>query len=92
MRCGKGAHGVGQIAPEPRLDEHVGELAACGLLRLLGHRLERLGDAEAAAERGGDQLQDVGQLVGERRLALGLRAADVDPHAEADDGRRQQAR
>ena len=57
------------------LDQHVGELAPGRLFGLLGHRLERLGDAVATAQRSGDQLEHVGQLIGERRLALALLAA-----------------
>ena len=54
-------------------------------------RLERLGEAETTAQRSGDQLQHVGQLVGERRLALRLRPADVEPDRQAHRDRDEQA-
>ena len=85
----EGGHRVGQVATQPNLGEHVGELAASGFLGVLGDRLQGLGEAETAAQRGGHQLQHLGELVGERRLTLRFGLADVEPDAP---GRRRSRR
>ena len=51
MRWARARMRLGQVTAEACLDQHVGELAAGRLLGLLGHRVERLGDAVAAAQR-----------------------------------------
>ncbi len=65
--------------PNRDLDEDMGKFASCGLLGVLGDGLESLGDAVSAAQRRGDQLQHVGQLIGERGLTLRLCPAHVEP-------------
>ena len=65
----------------------MGELAAGRLLGILGNGVEGLGDPVSAAQGGGDQLEHIGQLVGERRLALDLVATHPEPCPERDDDR-----
>ncbi len=51
--------GVGDVGADPRLCQGTRELLRCRLGRVAGHRIERLGKAEAATQAGRDEQENV---------------------------------
>ena len=73
MRVGHVVERIGDVRADARLGKGTGELLGGRLGRISRDRVERLGQAETAAQAGGHEHEDVGQDPLEGRSPAGWR-------------------